>query len=63
VSKVPLNAWDATAISFPDWMKWYDELDSERTGNAQVGLTENLDYRCEFVTYLASAVRTRTVMK
>src|SRR5437764_34483 len=29
VSKVPLNASDATAISFPNWMQCRGELDSE----------------------------------
>ena len=36
MSKVPLNAPDATAISFSDWMQYPDKLDSELTGNADV---------------------------
>ena len=43
MSKVPLNASDATAISFADWMQCGNELDSERTGNADVRLAKISD--------------------
>ena len=40
MSKVPLNALDATAISFPDWMQFRSELDSKCAGNTDVPLRE-----------------------
>ena len=39
VSKVPLNASDATAISFPDWMQCRGELDSKCAGNTDGAVT------------------------
>jgi len=38
VTKVPLKESDATAISFPDWMQYRGELDSDWAGNADVRL-------------------------
>ena len=45
MTKVPLNESDATAISFPDWMRRRGELDSEWTGNADARLTENFGFQ------------------
>jgi hypothetical protein len=45
VSKVPLNASDATAISFSDWMQCRDELDSEVNRKRDAQLDGNFGAR------------------
>ena len=56
MTKVPLNAPDATAISFPDWMQCRGELDSDQAGNADVRLPK-ISARTSLGAYVLGVTR------